>query len=332
MILFVILNFLNNIINKLLKGFTMKKFLSKKILMPISLMAMILAFNNTQQAHAQEKGRIMFWAEDAVGNRDTVWFVIHPEATEGVDTALGEVNLYGVEPQGDLDLRIIRRSDTNYWLPLNVPEEKRKPYWLVNIYNPAYHGDPNYIDGGNYARSASGNFDFKTEYLGNYSRGIGIPLKIVSENYPITINLEMSKKSVFYDSDLVWSYFEDEDGSKMGGYLYPYMIMYCPDTVHNYIFIKNPIYTVILFEFGRHVSIKDEIIKKTLYPNPATNMVVLEDCNFGDEYQVVNINGIIIKIGIIDNEDCVIDISELLTSTYFIKTNNYFYKLIKEKK
>jgi hypothetical protein len=55
--------------------------------------------------------------EDALGNTDTVKISLKKE--------LNEKNLYGTEPQGDLDLRFVRRTDTN----LAVGEA---PKWLGN--------------------------------------------------------------------------------------------------------------------------------------------------------------------------------------------------------
>ena len=63
----------------------------------------------------QDSILIKIWATDALGNSDTVYFSVNKEGIP----ALEEINLYGTPPQGDLDLRILFRSDSNYSLPGN---------------------------------------------------------------------------------------------------------------------------------------------------------------------------------------------------------------------
>ena len=75
---------------------------------------------------AQENGvlfRAVFVAKDALGNTDTAIFIVKEGATKGIDEHLGEVNIYGLPPQGPLDLRIVQRTKVNksvgnfnYWL------------------------------------------------------------------------------------------------------------------------------------------------------------------------------------------------------------------------
>ena len=84
----------------------------KKFSLIIAFMALILSFNNL---YSQEDyyATVKFRAVDALGNADTVTFYVKSGATDGIDTAFGEVNIYGTEPQGDIDMRFVQRTDTN---------------------------------------------------------------------------------------------------------------------------------------------------------------------------------------------------------------------------
>jgi len=73
-----------------------------------------------QKLHAEEPDtpkvyvKVLFWVEDATGEKDSCWFIGTPTATDGIDEHLGEVNLYGVPSEKDLDIRIIQRAKNNY--------------------------------------------------------------------------------------------------------------------------------------------------------------------------------------------------------------------------
>lgn len=62
---------------------------------------------------------IMIWAEDALGNRDSVLIGSRLDySTDNIDPYLGEVDLSGTPP-GQLELRSVRRSKTqaaNWWV------------------------------------------------------------------------------------------------------------------------------------------------------------------------------------------------------------------------
>ena len=60
-----------------------------------------------QKARADEPKeytKVLFWVEDALGNKDSCLFIGTPTATDGIDEHLGEVNLYGVPPTKELDI------------------------------------------------------------------------------------------------------------------------------------------------------------------------------------------------------------------------------------
>ena len=67
-------------------------------------------------AMAQDGWYLKLRAVDALGTSDTIIIQYKEGATDGFDPELGEVNLYGIAPEKDIDLRIIQRADTNYWV------------------------------------------------------------------------------------------------------------------------------------------------------------------------------------------------------------------------
>jgi hypothetical protein len=78
-----------------------------------SLLVLLIYCGFSAVATAQEDGvlfRAVFVAKDKHGNTDTAIFIVKEGATKGIVEHLGEVNIYGQEPNGPLDLRIIQRT------------------------------------------------------------------------------------------------------------------------------------------------------------------------------------------------------------------------------
>lgn len=85
----------------------------------VLIIAIIIAMKIGLMAQ-QEKVYVQFTfvAIDAKGNTDTVVYAMRDKATDSIDAELGEENLYGQPPKGDLDMRLIQRhfEDRDYWL------------------------------------------------------------------------------------------------------------------------------------------------------------------------------------------------------------------------
>ena len=287
----------------------------------------ISALKSQTKLHADEQyPTIMFIAEDSVGNKDTVKVIFHPESTDGLDAELGEVNLYEMPAEKDLDLRIIRRNDTLWWIPQNAPKDQQKPYWL---YNPNIDDEikdvPYLANGGaTYVKPAPGNFDFKTEYLPEEYEFLlrnGVPLRLTNKHHSTVkfyLDFGEQQNPPFLSDWWVYSIFDEE---------YNCVLSETNGITPFYLFTDS----IAVFKFGFMSGIKEEDIK-FLYPNPASDVVALQDCNFGNEYFIINYNGLIIKKGIIDNDECVIKISDLPIATYYIRTKNNVYKLMKGEK
>jgi len=346
MILFVILNFLNNIINKLLKGFTMKKFLSKttKILMPISLIAMILAFSNIQQAFSQEGDSVLsktvFVVKDAVGNTDTVVFIVKEGATNGIDAELGEVNLYGQEPTKDLDLRIIQRTtvnckcaDFNFWLCPSA-------YWqeLDGDYGGGF--DSIYCDfGGEFTFSSDENIDLKVDYRRDTIDWNNPPyhwqpipnsyvLKVYAKHYPVSIYLESRIRTVA----LIGFLFNEEDGEYVKETsMYwdiedklPYIIHTFNDASENNL--------LWFLQQNSCISVDDPTHEQPpLYPNPASEFIMISEGRFGETFTISDINGKTVKTVTVEYYPYSVDIRELQRGIYFLQSQgNIIFKFIKE--
>ena len=103
-----------------------------KVKLLFSAMILFIAFGS--QAFSQEESgtvyvKITFVAQDALGNSDTVVFSIR----ESLDGVPEPENLYGVEPQGDLDMRIIQRNEVKF-PPTNLhPEGLWLNTWIAAV-------------------------------------------------------------------------------------------------------------------------------------------------------------------------------------------------------
>ena len=304
---------------------------TQKIILLLFCLALLPIISN--QAHAQDEQQypmIMFIAEDSEGNKDTVKVIFHPESTDGLDAELGEINLYEMPAEKDLDLRIIRRNDTLWRFPLYLPEKDREAYWLYSNFNndPNYggYGIPAYVDYDVYVRTSPSNFDFKTEYLPDTWKFLiesSVSIKLLNaKNYPVSVKYETKNFPMYYWSFLTYVVFDNNYNP------------IAPASQMNTLEIAMPHPNenlIVAFHFGLHASIYGRKEPKILFPNPSNNIIMLEDCNLGEEYAIMDYNGLILKTDII-NEDCSIDISFLPKSMYFIKIKNNIYKLVKEGK
>jgi hypothetical protein len=289
------------------------------------------------QLLAQEKLGAFFWVEDAIGNRDTVWLYIKDGATDEFDPEL-EVNLYGIPPQGDLDLRIIQRTDTNgFYL------DTEEPVWLNGYFDDPYLPG---VDAVNYGwlKPYSCNADLKTNYVENRSGLYPIrqfAIFCYAKHYPIYIYLFHPCRG--YCNPFVDGYHHlnpivratahyVEHGRPFGAFGgsfpaedddTPYVIdsSYMGDVINK---------LVLLYEFHPMSSIEDNVEIRALYPNPSNQYVILDDVSIGI-HNLIDANGSIVKEFDIDAIPYQFDISKLLDGNYFITNNSkkYLFKLVK---
>jgi hypothetical protein len=226
-------------------------------------------------------------AVDALGNRDTVIFNVKVGATSGIDTELGEINLYGTEPQGDLDMRIIQRTDTNN-IDLKTDYRYDEFYGDNDIHYPV------------------------TFYV----------IKVFAKNYPVTISLIKQEGA---PKDLLdWMQINEEngeyiDGSQRGRHFYsigelPILLYTFNDSTEN---------NLIWIQQDQEVSIKEEFANdKQLFPNPAKDFVTIEEGNYEEEFSVINLEGNVVKKVKVSEYPYNLNISDLPNGTYFLKNKN----------
>jgi hypothetical protein len=59
-----------------------------------------------------------------------------------------------------------------------------------------------------------------------------------------------------------------------------------------------------------------------VYPNPAKDFILLQHTKQGDYFQITNLQGMLVKEGMIKNTSERIDISELQSAMYFVRNNS----------
>jgi hypothetical protein len=75
--------------------------------------------------------KLKLFVEDAIGRKDTVIFGVNDTSTLGIDTSLGEVNIYGT-PFDSLDIRIIQRDSAHF----NCIRTSHYTSVVTNLYFP----------------------------------------------------------------------------------------------------------------------------------------------------------------------------------------------------
>ena len=85
--------------------------MTKKFFLACIIALLCCTGNNTANAQEIDTDSIFIkiWVTDAIGNSDTIWVTVKNDGIPELES----VNLYGIPPQGDLDLRIVLRTDSN---------------------------------------------------------------------------------------------------------------------------------------------------------------------------------------------------------------------------
>ena len=279
----------------------------------------------------KEYTKVLFWVEDALGNKDSCLFIGTPTATDGIDEHLGEVNLYGVPPTKELDIRIVQRTDNN-----------KDGYWLYGI-KAGFTGDY-------FIKSSEQNIDLKVDYrwlqgwdtnktgpddptnptgCGELFQITGVVLKVTATNYPVKIYV--GECGVFYCptwySGLCYS-IHNEKG-------------YC--IISNIIDIDNPIskspfYCInsaeesfwINTNLDPLIGVKDSTSKIFITPNPAFDYVLIEGLE-DLELQIFDVIGNFVCSFTPTENPYKLSISNLVDGTYFLtdKKNQLLGKFIK---
>jgi len=318
----------------------MKKFLSTKILMLVSCMAMMLAFSVSAQEEPEVKEytRLLFWVEDSLGNRDSCWFIGRPDATDGIDAHLGEVNLFGVPPQNpELDIRIIQRTDKNegdYWL-------YDRPAWFGNSCVPSF----------------SENIDLKVAHRWELNWGEPLPypdpvpvgfsidvltvvLEITATNYPVRVYIQHDANVCNGYWNLSSRYFLHEkngNGECLGQSTFAGTFELGTDDCPFYtINSSDKNYWISWGLNGRsHTSIEtqEKVNGVFILPNPTNNFVIIEGLE-NEEIRLFDTNGTFISSFEITENPYRLDISNLPNGAYYIinRHSQFLGKFIKGEK
>ena len=302
----------------------------------IMIICLMLFFSiASQQIQAQEKPKeyvkILFWVEDALGNRDSCWFIGTPTATDGIDEHLGEVNLYSIKPNGPVDIRIIQRTDVNFL----YGDSADIGYWLV--------GDKcSHITGLLYGiPSQKQNIDLKVDcrwqWDTTYSPIFGaenIVLKINATNYPVNLYCQEVNGASVINFSLHNNIGECVDFYSKGLSVFDFNIdssllkpFYSVDSEY-----EN--YTFLIGYVGDIIGIKEKMLKISISPNPSNDYIFIENTEIENEIiKIFDINGKFIYSFILSENPYKLDISNFANGIYYLvnEKNILLNQFIKEK-
>ena len=330
----------------------------KKLMLFIAIIiasGTISTYANGEKVHL----KLVFEAVDVQGNRDTAEFAIRDRATNGLDPELGEVNLYGVPPQGDLDIRLVQRKveaidEYSSWLRAESPL-----------------GFITFSDNIDLKKDYRSNVDLKTEDTRQFA------IKIFAKYYPISVKILSisnynSIEDFKYFSEIMISTFDETITDRMlynsvidnndsnSCYFYHFLDKIDPaityesnDTIYD--FIAQP--KLIEYSYsGRDFTFLDSTSRNyvlggkfilagmngkvqeanntiKLYPNPSNNNVIISEGNVGDTFEVVNSAGDKISNFAVEVFPYSYDVSALPAGVYYIintTSGNGFGKFVKE--
>ena len=303
------------------------------------IMLICLAFIFMSQVFAPNKAfsqvdgvwfRTVIKVEDAKGNIDSVIFYVKEGATKGIDSHLGEVNLYGTEPQGDLDIRIVQRTPI-YLLDIG-------DYWLLDT-SESYDMPMSFFNAG-----SPENIDLKVDYrfdntINHYNSSCpySFVIKINAKHYPVSVFLTEIKGYIIYVSFYLGvAQFKEEDESYIKGSnidnfisflptepIIPYFLCTLNDaSENNLIWIMQQL----------NVSIEEIINQPLLYPNPSKEYIVIEDGKYGEKFDITNLEGKLIQSFFVETYPYRLDIPRLPVGSYILKNaeGTIINKFIKE--
>ena len=92
--------------------------------------------------------------------------------------------------------------------------------------------------------------------------------------------------------------------------------------------------TVFGWSSEEFISIIDDnaIYQQPLYPNPAKDYIMIENGEDGERFELINLEGVLVKSFVVESYPYHLDTLELPRGTYFLKntTGTIIHKFIKE--
>jgi hypothetical protein len=300
--------------------------------------------------------KLVFEAVDAKGNRDTVEYAIRDKATNGIDKELGEVNIYGQAPKGDLDMRLVQRKAkdaSTSWLrgqyPMTISgfsenADLKKDYRTVNTYDPGNSTDlaikvfakyypiniqilsiSNLNSLFQFNRGAEIDWDtFDELSTSSYGNVVEDDSNQNITRYSLPLYKEDAEKSKkFFEGDTIYNFIEK-----------PLLLSYLGRRNFTFIDSSSRNYIIGLKFFPRGLGCVEDL-KNTIkpYPNPSKNFVMINEGNEGDTFEILNYSGDKVATFAVEEFPYKHDISKLPAGIYYLintKSGKDFGKFVKE--
>jgi len=230
------------------------------------------------------------YAEDNVGNRDTVTYGFNEMSKIGVDPNLGEKNIFD-EPNDSLEMRFILRDSLNLGcLSLNFS----KNIDLKTDFRPFIR--------------------IKDGYSQFYSLANVFELNIKATNYPVTITSDFSE-ILYYD----WSFYNLYKNNCEPYLTYEGVYRFDNDTL---IVLPDSSFSTIVLNMSHEVGIENFTPPNWIIsPNPSKQRIKLTGFkSFGGTLEMFDVIGKkLLTNHISNNKEIIIDIDNFANGIYFIK-------------
>ena len=301
--------------------------LIKAIKLFITIISFFVVYNATIEAQNADTLALKIWVTDSLGNSDSAWVYVNSEA----DPELYEENLYGIEPQGNLDLRLVRRTDINYQSDTGKVKGK---FWLVGSYVEWLSGTDTSIRFYGWCPPYTDNVDAKKSCIKSLFYRPGNYVLSIYANAYVSIYIDMPKYLSeggygLYDLEIT-AHSKDDGTIAFSKYANTFYLPYIPGECNFGLSQYEANNYFILISILPHMGIKNSIEHKTLYPNPSDNYVILKDALL-TSYNLVDNTGSVLKTFDVDITPYQLYIGDLLTGNYYIvdAKGSIFYSFIK---
>jgi hypothetical protein len=245
------------------------------------------------------EGSVKLIVHDNTGRKDSVIFGISESSTLGIDTILGEKNIFNLAFDS-LDIRVIQRDSTNHICggfnySSNVPQ---------NLYYPT--NSDSKIDFRPFSGFSSLNNNFEI-----YIHAIEFPITLIAEYSGIT-GSTADLMANFYFLDNNCQTFKDE---------------YANPDKDTLAIINDNTFTTLVINIDHEVGINDyeKNDNWSIFPNPSNSIFTISsETNFNGTLRIIDINGKLLKsILVEDKNEFQLDMSEESQGMYLI---NYMDK------
>ncbi|MFC6998220.1 T9SS type A sorting domain-containing protein [Rufibacter roseus] len=238
--------------------------------------------------------------EDAIGQKDSVSLGIHDQSTLGMNSELGESNIFG-EPFDDLDIRVIQRERTS-----------------MSCVNKGIFGSNGEITGEWFPTNTDSKIDLRPFVSFDSFSGF-FEIIIKAKNYPLTVSGYYSEMNNGHLASYSSVYLMSSDCGNYGSNGLRY------DSKKSVLFtLPDNSRPTLVAHFTHEVGIKEskeESAAISLYPNPTTGRLKIIS-NIGKlkkpSLTIFDMLGRQVLTGVIESNNDV-DLSQLLPGNYLIE-------------